>query len=87
MIAADCVYEISENDELEPDEEKPFADGNVKVDDGSVVFTFDEPKNPAEVTLQLKDSPDVTVTLKNDADEPVKTLVTFTELAAVLPIS
>ena len=44
-------------------------------DDGAVVFTFDEPKKPNEIILQLKDSPDVTVTLVDEDDKPVKTLV------------
>ena len=75
-FAADCIYEVTEDDDLTDGKEKPFSDGTAEVrDDGAVVFTFDEPKTPTEIVLQLKESPDVTVTLTDEDDKPVKTLV------------
>jgi hypothetical protein len=67
---------VTDEDGLGDGKEKPFADGNAKVvDDGSVVFTFDEPKSPTEVVLQLRDSPEVTVAMLDATDEPIKTIV------------
>ena len=75
-IAADCVYEVTGDADLNDGKEKIFSDGTAEVrDDGALVFTFDEPKTPTEIILQLKASPDVTVTLADEDDKPVKTLV------------
>ena len=76
MIAADCIYEVTEDDDLKDGKEKPFSDGKAEVrGDGALVFTFDEPKTLTEIILQLEDSPDVSVTLADKDGKPVKTLV------------
>jgi hypothetical protein len=75
---------VTEEDDLADENEKPFADGKATVkDDGTVEFAFDEPKSPSTVDLQLKESPDVTVSLLDENDEPVKTIVSFRRLLRV----
>jgi len=74
-VLAPCVYEVTQEDNLD-DEDKTFPDGTAKLEpDGSLVFDFDEPKSPSEVILQLKGSPEVTVSLKDEEGNEVKSLV------------